>query len=143
MYVGKRNFIHQLMDVALLMANVSQLKALLSLDTSDKYYIPLFIFIGASILLQVIFTISMLAIWSIEKNLEEHGSEHPNKVYPDDKRKQLVADRLDKIGNILVLLIIVSNVFITGLGVEPHGTTSINVIAAPLNPIRVINNTVH
>ena len=39
--IGKRNFIHQLMDVALLMATVSQLKALLSTDSGDKYFYPL------------------------------------------------------------------------------------------------------
>lgn len=52
-YVGKRNFIHQLMDVALVMANVSQLKSLLSMENKDKYYYPIFVFIIMSIGLQV------------------------------------------------------------------------------------------
>ena len=132
-YVGKRNFIHQLMDVALLMANVSQLKALLSIDSSDKYFYPLLVFIILSITLQVVFTVTMLLIWSIEKGLEERAikahtstSSDRDSVFGEhelkevDKKKKLLADRLDKLGNILVLSIIVSNVFITGFGVEPH-----------------------
>ena len=136
-YVGKRNFIHQLMDVALLMANVSQLKALLSIDSDDKYFYPLLIFIILSISLQVIFTVTMLLIWSIEKGLEERTKEvhHPNdKVINEtelseiDEKKKILANRLDKFGNILVLSIIVSNVFITGFGVEPHegGNSSVS-----------------
>ena len=66
----------------------------------------------------------MLVIWSIEKKLEEHSSEVPQKDYPEDGKKKVIAERLDKMGNILVLLIIVSNVFITGLGVEPHAINS-------------------
>ncbi|KAL3883392.1 hypothetical protein ACJMK2_029660 [Sinanodonta woodiana] len=123
LYVVKRNFIHQLMDVALLMANVSQLKALLELGSEDKYYYLLFVTIVMSISLQVIFTICMLIIWSIEKgivdNVPETMTEIPDKgvVLKDNK----VANALDKFGNVLVLCIIVANVFIVGFGVEPHG----------------------
>lgn len=120
MYVGKRNFIHQLMDVALMMANVSQLKSLLSMDTTDKYFYPLFVFITGSILLQVIFTVCMLIIWSIEKKLEEHTEEKAHLDHPLDESRRVLAERLDKVGNLLVLMIIVSNVFITGFGVESH-----------------------
>jgi hypothetical protein len=38
-----------------------------------------------------------------------------------DESRRILSERLDKFGNILVLLIIVSNVFITGFGVEEHG----------------------
>ncbi|KAL3883391.1 hypothetical protein ACJMK2_029765 [Sinanodonta woodiana] len=123
LYVVKRNFIHQLMDVALLMANVSQLKALLELGNKDKYYYLLLVAIVMSISLQVIFTICMLIIWSIEKgvvdNVPETLTEFPSKgvVLKDNK----VANVLDKFGNVLVLCIIVANVFIVGFGVEPHG----------------------
>ena len=132
-YVGKRNFIHQLMDVALLMANVSQLKALLSIDSSDKYFYPLLVFIILSISFQVVFTVTMLLIWSIEKGLEERTAKAQttsdrgsividSELKEIDEKKKILADRLDKAGNILVLSIIVSNVFITGFGVEPHGS---------------------
>ncbi|KAK3584432.1 hypothetical protein CHS0354_017712 [Potamilus streckersoni] len=123
LYVVKRNFIHQLMDVALLMANISQLKALLELGSKDKYYYLLLVTIVVSISLQVIFTICMLIIWSIEKgavdNVPETLTEIPEKgvVLKDNK----VANVLDKAGNVLVLCIIVANVFIVGFGVEPHG----------------------
>ena len=120
-YVGKRNFIHQLMDVALLMANVSQLKSLLSMDKGDKYYFILLAFICCSIVLQVVFTVCMLIIWSIEKKLQEHLTESPKESHPLDEKRRILSERLDKFGNILVLLIIVSNVFITGFGVEEHG----------------------
>lgn len=120
-YVGKRNFIHQLMDVALLMANVSQLKSLLTMDQGDKYYYMILAFICCSIVLQVLFTISMLIIFSIERKLQEHQTETPKEKHPLDDRRRVLAERLDKFGNVLVLLIIVSNVFITGFGVEEHG----------------------
>ncbi|XP_052244955.1 ninjurin-1-like isoform X2 [Dreissena polymorpha] len=118
-YVGMRNFIHQLMDVALVMANVSQLKTLLSLENKDKYYYPIFVFILMSIGLQDIFTICVLMIWSIEKKLDEHKADH--NAHKNDRRQRLIEERLDKFCNILVLLIIVSNVFITAFGVEPRG----------------------
>ena len=121
------------MDVALLMANVSQLKALLSIDSGDKYFYPLLVFIIMSISLQVIFTVTMLLIWSIEKGLEDRAktAKDPSQrgsivveteLSEIDEKKRALADRLDKLGNILVLSIIVSNVFITGFGVEPHDT---------------------
>ncbi|XP_052811728.1 ninjurin-1-like [Mya arenaria] len=120
MYVGKRNFIHQLMDVALVMANVSQLKSLLSINDKDKYFYALLVFILLSITLQVIFTVCMLIIWSIEKKLDEHAQDTSPAAHVNDRRNRIISERLDKIGNILVLLVIVSNVFVTGFGVEPH-----------------------
>ena len=120
------------MDVALLMANVSQLKALLSIDSGDKYFYVLLVFIILSISLQVIFTVTMLVIWSIEKGLEERTkkaqelSHQRGSVYVEtelsetDEKRKVLADRLDKLGNVIVFAIIVSNVFITGFGVEPH-----------------------
>ncbi|KAL3883263.1 hypothetical protein ACJMK2_029546 [Sinanodonta woodiana] len=128
LYVVKRNFIHQMMDVALLMANVSQLRALLELGSKDKYYHLLLVAIVLSISLQVIFTICMLIIWSIEKgavdNMPETLTQIPDKgvVLKDTK----VANVLDKVGNVLVMCIIVTNVFIVGFGVEPHGPFSID-----------------
>ncbi|KAH3730512.1 ninjurin-1-like [Dreissena polymorpha] len=129
-YVGKRNFIHQLMDVALMMANVSQLKALLVAPRGD-YFLLLLSFICLSIVLQVLFTICMLVIWSIEKNLEEkttraaYDAPTGNGPVPstlilnkEDEGRKLLANRLDRFGNVLVLFIIVSNVFVTGFGVE-------------------------
>ncbi|KAK3584431.1 hypothetical protein CHS0354_017711 [Potamilus streckersoni] len=123
LYVVKRNFIHQLMDVALLMANVSQLKALLELGYKDKYYYLLLVTIIVSISLQVIFTICMLIIWSLEKgtvdNTPETLTEFTEKA--GILKVSKVANALDKLGNVLVLCIIVANVFIVGFGVEPHG----------------------
>lgn len=118
-YAGKRNFIHQLMDVALLMANVSQLRSLLSMDKEDKYFFIIFAFICCSILLQVVFTLCMLIVVSIERKIHEHLIENPKE--PLDEKRRIIAERLDNAGNILVLLIIVSNVFITGFGIEVPG----------------------
>ncbi|XP_045199206.2 ninjurin-2-like [Mercenaria mercenaria] len=119
-YVGKRNFIHQLMDVALMMANVSQLKALLASD--HEYYYLLLTFICMSIGLQVVFTICMLVICSIERTLEEHNKPEslPEAPCPKIERMKWLATWLDRVGSILVLFIIVSNVFIAGFGVESH-----------------------
>ncbi|KAL4233473.1 Ninjurin 1 [Mactra antiquata] len=117
-YVGKRNFIHQMMDVALMMANVSQLKALLVSKDNEYFYI-LLTFIILSISLQVIFTMCMLAIYAFEKTIEdENDNDLLKKESPAIERKKYFAKLLDRLGNVLVLFIIVSNVFITGFGVE-------------------------
>ena len=115
------------------MANVSQLKALLSIDSGDKYFYVLLVFIIMSISLQVLFTVTMLVIWSIEKGLEERTKKAQEvsqrgsivvetELSETDEKRKILADRLDKFGNVIVFAIIVSNVFITGFGVEPHGT---------------------
>lgn len=102
-----------------MMANVSQLKALLV--SSNKYFAVLLTFICLSITLQVVFTICMLAIWSIEKKLESKTAENPGALESKDERLKTWAERLDRLGNVLVLFIIVSNVFVTGFGVEDQG----------------------
>ena len=127
-YVGKRNFIHQLMDVALLMANVSQLKALL-VSGRGEYFSLLLTFICLSISLQVAFTICMIVIQAFEKQVEdlatkatecEHGQKTQNieELECKHKRNEVWCYRLDKVSNILVLFIIVANVFVAGFGVE-------------------------
>ncbi|XP_045206719.2 ninjurin-1-like [Mercenaria mercenaria] len=117
-YVGKRNFIHKLMDVALIMANVSQLKALLA--SENEYFYLLLTFICMSIGLQVVFTICMVVINSIENTLEEHNKQDslPQEHCPKIKRMTGLATWLDRAGSIIVLFVIVSNVLIAGFGVE-------------------------
>lgn len=103
-----------------MMANVSQLKALLASQNND-YFLLLLTFICLSICLQVVFTICMLIIWSIEKRLEDDSkSELPPAPCPKSEKKKWLANWLDRAGSILVLFIIVSNVFIAGFGVENH-----------------------
>ncbi|XP_060558847.1 ninjurin-2-like [Ruditapes philippinarum] len=121
-YVMKRNFIHKLMDVALLMANVSQLKALVA-SGNNQYYYLLLTFICMSIGLQLVFTICMLVISAIEKTLEEYHQQEclQESTSPKMEKKKWLADMLDRASSVLVLFIIVSNVFIAGFGVESQG----------------------
>ena len=84
------------------------------------------------------FTICMLIIWSVEKSLEEQSTQRTpeeqskpelktKEEYSRMKRKERIATWLDRIGSILVLFIIVSNVFIAGFGIESHsGITTPN-----------------
>ncbi|KAL4233472.1 Ninjurin 1 [Mactra antiquata] len=128
-YVGKRNFIHQMMDVALLMANVSQLKALLN-SNDNNYFDLLFVVIVLSLTLQVIFAIVMITIFAFEKSIEDNDIKDDNDTDPEKdeprlskleiRKRKTAVSVLDRCGNILVLGIIVSNVFITGFGVGQH-----------------------
>ncbi|XP_069045579.1 ninjurin-1 isoform X2 [Lepisosteus oculatus] len=92
-----------MLDVALLMANASQLKAVIEQGSSFEFYIPLIILISISLTLQVI--VGVLLIFIVRYNL-------------NDENKQVRLNHLNNIATGLVFIIVVVNIFITAFGVQ-------------------------
>lgn len=140
----RRNFVSSLMDIALLLANVSQLRTLLSSNVTHAYYYVKCGLVGFSIFLQMIVTILLLIIWNIENR---HNDEKENQIitvgigqnsgFVSTNGSMILQSTLNLnslstprgkcscntrlldtfvIG--FILLIIVVNVFITGLGID-------------------------
>lgn len=53
-YATKKSVAESMLDVALLMANASQMKAILEQGPGFKYYITVLVLIGVSLLLQIL-----------------------------------------------------------------------------------------
>jgi hypothetical protein len=66
-YDRKKTFAEGLLDVAILIANATQLKAVVSNGPSNKYYIPLLVLISLSIVIQLIVAAMLLIIGATEK----------------------------------------------------------------------------
>ncbi|XP_061108721.1 ninjurin-2 isoform X3 [Conger conger] len=105
-YATKKSVAESMLDVALLMANASQLKAVLEQGPDFKYYITLVVLIGVSLLFQVI--AGALFILMARKDINEAANQR----------------RLDVINNVatgLVFITVVINIFITAFGVQKTG----------------------
>ncbi|XP_064417135.1 ninjurin-2-like isoform X2 [Latimeria chalumnae] len=105
-YATKKSLAESMLDVALLMANASQLKAVLEQGPSFQYYITLIVLISISLFIQVI--IGGLLIVIVRRNL-------------NDTNKQQGLDHLNNIVIVLVLFVVIINIFITAFGVQKTG----------------------
>ena len=70
-YSQKKTMAEGLLDVGLLVANASQLKALLDRGPSHDYYYPLLVLLLLSILVQVTIGFLLLFLGTTESNLEK------------------------------------------------------------------------
>ncbi|KAK3536782.1 hypothetical protein QTP86_025092, partial [Hemibagrus guttatus] len=61
-YANKKSAAESMLDVALLMANASQLKAVLEQGPGFSFYIPLIILISISLILQIIVGVLLIFI---------------------------------------------------------------------------------
>ncbi|KAM8930762.1 ninjurin-1 [Pelodytes ibericus] len=102
-YANKKSAAESMLDVALLMANASQLKAVIDQGTSFNYYIPLIILISISLVLQVV--VGVLLIFIVKYDLNNPA-----------KHEKL--DNLNNAATGLVFIIVVVNIFITAFGVQ-------------------------
>ncbi|KAG7472249.1 hypothetical protein MATL_G00106890 [Megalops atlanticus] len=102
-YANKKSAAESMLDVALLMANASQLKAVLEQGPEFTFYAPLIALISISIILQVI--VGILLIFIVKWNL-------------NDESKHFKLNVLENIATGLVFIIVVINVFITAFGVQ-------------------------
>ncbi|XP_059800110.1 ninjurin-1 [Hypanus sabinus] len=102
-YANKKSAAESMLDVALLMANASQLKAVVDQGSSFSYYLPLIILIGISLVFQVV--VGILLIFIVKYDL-------------NDPRKQPTLDILNNITTGLVFVIVIVNIFITAFGVQ-------------------------
>ncbi|XP_075882169.1 ninjurin-1 [Nelusetta ayraudi] len=92
-----------MLDVALLMANASQLKAMLEQGPSASFYTPIVALISISLFLQV--AVGILLIFIVRWNL-------------NDVQKHQKLNLMENLTTGLVFMIVVVNVFITAFGVH-------------------------
>ncbi|KAK3102955.1 hypothetical protein FSP39_015255 [Pinctada imbricata] len=141
-YSSRKSFVCSLFDVALMMANFSQMKTVLDQNQEEqKWYYVLLSCIGLSILLQIVFAVLMLIVWCIERRLEQRCPHHKvtNRDGNSTPQSQTggtccigntkskccssdVADTLDEIGLFVVFIVIVLNIVIVSFGLTATGT---------------------
>ncbi|KAK3606548.1 hypothetical protein CHS0354_041508 [Potamilus streckersoni] len=134
----RRNFVSGLMDMALLLANVSQLRTLLSSNVTDAYYYVKCDLVGFSIFLQMVVAVLLLVIWNIEYSHKDdkgnqtyvtgfasvngsmiiQSTQNLNSQFTPRSKCSRNTRRYDTFVIGLIMLIIVINVFITGLGID-------------------------
>ncbi|XP_063071393.1 ninjurin-1 [Engraulis encrasicolus] len=102
-YANKKSAAESMLDVALLMANASQLKAVLEQGSDFTFYVPLITLISISLILQVV--VGVMLIFIVKWNL-------------NDESKHYQLNVLENITTALVFIIVVVNVFITAFGVQ-------------------------
>ncbi|XP_067383761.1 ninjurin-1-like [Channa argus] len=102
-YANKKNAAESMLDVALLMANASQLKAVLAQGHNVSFYTPIITLISISLCLQV--TFGLLLIFIVRWNL-------------NDEQKHWRLNIMENLATGLVFIIVVVNVFITAFGVH-------------------------
>ncbi|XP_055039552.1 ninjurin-1 [Misgurnus anguillicaudatus] len=102
-YANKKSAAESMLDIALLMANASQLKTILELGPGFSFYTPLITLISISLILQII--VGVLLIFIVKWNL-------------NDTSKHYILNLLENIVTALVFIIVVVNVFITAFGVQ-------------------------
>ncbi|XP_069499704.1 ninjurin-1 [Ambystoma mexicanum] len=102
-YANKKSAAESMLDIALLMANASQLKAVIEQGPSFSFYIPLIVLITISLVLQVI--VGVLLIFIVKYDL-------------NNPARHAKLDLLNNIATGLVFIIVVVNVFVTAFGVQ-------------------------
>ncbi|NXM65495.1 NINJ1 protein, partial [Serilophus lunatus] len=102
-YANKKSAAESMLDIALLMANASQLKAVMEQGPSFSFYIPLIVLISLSLTLQVM--VGVLLIFLVKYDLNNPA-----------KHEKL--DFLNNLATGLVFIIVVVNIFITAFGVQ-------------------------
>ncbi|KAJ8360967.1 hypothetical protein SKAU_G00174920 [Synaphobranchus kaupii] len=104
-YANKKSAAESMLDVALLMANASQLKAVLEQGPEFNLYSLLITLISISLTLQVI--VGVLLIFIVKWNL-------------NDVSKQFRLNVLENIVTGMIFIIVVVNIFVTAFGVQQH-----------------------
>lgn len=102
-YANKKSAAESMLDVALLMANASQLKAVLQQGPESSFYTILIILISLSLILQIL--VGVLLIFIVKWNLNDVNMHYKLNI-------------LENITTALVFVVVVVNVFITAFGVQ-------------------------
>ncbi|XP_008318023.1 ninjurin-1 [Cynoglossus semilaevis] len=108
-YANKKSAAESMLDVALLMANASQLKAVLEQGPSFTFYVPLITLISVSLILQVL--VGILLIFIVKWNLNDESMHYRLNI-------------LENVSTACVFIIVVINVFITAFGVQSPNVNS-------------------
>ncbi|GAA6223669.1 ninjurin-1-like [Lates japonicus] len=117
-YATKKSAAQSMLDVALLMANSSQLKTVLYVGPQYCFYIPLIVLLSLSITLQVM--VGLLLVFIVKYDL-------------NDVRKHAKLNRLNNTATVCVFFTVLINIFITALGFEGYTirSSSSPVISVP------------
>ncbi|KAM9361746.1 ninjurin-1 [Symphorus nematophorus] len=102
-YANKKSAAESMLDVALLMANASQLKAVLEQGPDFTFYVPLITLISISLILQIV--VGVLLIFIVKWNLNDPSMHYQLNI-------------LENVTTAFVFIIVVVNVFITAFGVQ-------------------------
>ncbi|CAH2313121.1 ninjurin-1 [Pelobates cultripes] len=102
-YANKKSAAESMLDIALLMANASQLKAVIDQGPTFNFYIPLIVLISISLVLQIV--VGVLLIFIVKYDL-------------NNPAKHAKLDDLNNAATGLVFIIVVVNIFITAFGVQ-------------------------
>ncbi|XP_022602594.1 ninjurin-1-like [Seriola dumerili] len=102
-YANKKSAAESMLDVALLMANASQLKAVLQQGPDSNFYVPLITFISISLILQVV--VGVMLIFIVKWNLNDESMHYKLNI-------------MENVATAFVFVIVVINVFITAFGVQ-------------------------
>ncbi|XP_028810942.1 ninjurin-2 [Denticeps clupeoides] len=105
-YATKKSVAESMLDVALLMANASQLKAVLEQGPEFKYYITVITLIGISLLFQVLAGVFFVIMARKDIN---------------NMANQRKLDIMNNVATGLVFLTVIVNIFITAFGVQKTG----------------------
>ncbi|AWP09122.1 putative ninjurin-1-like [Scophthalmus maximus] len=130
-YATKKSAAQSMLDVALLMANSSQLKTLLYVGPQYRFYIPLIVLLSLSISLQV--AVGLLLVFIVKYDL-------------NDARKHTKLNTMNNISTIFVFFTVLINIFITALGFEGHSVMSsvpqVLTVMEPLLPPKPIDHNI-
>ncbi|OCT57819.1 hypothetical protein XELAEV_18002999mg [Xenopus laevis] len=132
-YATKKSLAESMLDVALFMANATQLKAVLEQGPSFTYYITLITLISISLVLQVIIGIlliiigkhcpyrSILGFYSLSLVIIGILLNIIARKNLNDVSKQPQLNLLNNVATGLVFLTVLINIFITAFGVQKTG----------------------
>ncbi|KAM5227670.1 ninjurin-1 [Ctenodactylus gundi] len=102
-YANKKSAAESMLDIALLMANASQLKAVVEQGPAFAFYVPLVVLISISLVLQIV--VGVLLIFLVKYDL-------------NNPAKHAKLNFLNNLATGLVFIIVVVNIFITAFGVQ-------------------------
>ncbi|KAM4587117.1 ninjurin-1 [Odontesthes bonariensis] len=102
-YANKKSAAESMLDVALLMANAAQLKAVLVQGPSFTFFVPLITLISISLILQIV--VGVMLIFIVKWNLNDESTHYKLNI-------------MENVATAFVFVIVVVNVFITAFGVQ-------------------------
>ncbi|XP_034001513.1 ninjurin-1 isoform X1 [Trematomus bernacchii] len=114
-YATKKSAAQSMLDVALLMANSSQLKSVLYVGPHYRFYLPLLVLLSLSITLQVMVGLLLVFI-AVKYDL-------------NDVRKHAKLNRMNNAATLFVFFTVLVNIFITALGFEGY------TVRSPVSPV--------
>ncbi|KAM8862886.1 ninjurin-1 isoform 2-T2 [Spinachia spinachia] len=124
-YATKKSAAQSMLDIALLMANSSQLKTVLYVGPNYRFYIPLIALLSLSITLQVL--VGLLLVFIVKYDL-------------NDVSKQAKLNMLNNVATVFVFFTVLINIFITALGFDGEAirlfeSPAMSVAKFPIRPI--------